>query len=52
MNIPDLIFESLDTIFWVKTLLFFDADPESFLPWIRDPGWNKFGSGINIRDPG
>jgi hypothetical protein len=26
--------------FWVKILKFFDADP----------GWKKFGSGINFRD--
>jgi hypothetical protein len=37
-NNPDDIFESLETIFWVKK--FFD-----------DPGWKKFGSGINIPDP-
>ncbi len=34
MNDPDQIF------FWVKILKFFDADP----------GWKKFGSGINIQD--
>jgi hypothetical protein len=42
MNIPDHISESLETIFWVKILKFFDAD--------ADPG-----SGIKknlIRDPG
>jgi hypothetical protein len=33
--------ESLETIFGVKILKFFDADP----------GWKKFGSGINILDP-
>jgi hypothetical protein len=38
MNIPDYISESLGTIFEVKILKFFDADP--------DPG-----SGINIPDP-
>ncbi len=27
--------------FWVKILKFFDVDP----------GWKKFGSGINIPDP-
>jgi hypothetical protein len=39
MNNPDHIPESLETIFWVKILKFFDADPESriFLTfWIRD----------------
>jgi hypothetical protein len=37
------IFESLETIFWVKILKFFYSDP----------GWKKFGSGmetIRIRD--
>jgi hypothetical protein len=42
MNIWDHIFESLKTIFWFKILIFFDAD--------TDPGWKKFGSGINIPD--
>jgi hypothetical protein len=41
MNIPDHISESLDPISWVKILKLFDADP----------GWKKFGSGINIPDP-
>ncbi len=36
MNNPDHISESLETIFWVKLLKFFDADP----------GWKKFGSGM------
>ena len=36
MNNPDHISESLETIFWVKILKFFDADP----------GWRKFGSGM------
>jgi hypothetical protein len=40
MNNPDHISESLETIFWVKILKFFDADP----------GWKKFRSGINIPD--
>jgi hypothetical protein len=48
MNIPDHISESLETIFWIKILKFFDADPDSgsgtFLT--LDPG-----SGINIPDP-
>jgi hypothetical protein len=38
MNNPDHISQSLETIFWVKILKFFDADP-----W-----WKKIGSGINI----
>jgi hypothetical protein len=32
--------ESLEILFWVKILKFFDVDP----------GWKKFGS-INIPDP-
>jgi hypothetical protein len=37
----------------VKILNFFDADPGSGMEKImtRDPGWKKFGSGINIPDP-
>jgi hypothetical protein len=41
MNNPDHISESFETIFGVKILKFFEADP----------GWKKFGSGINIPDP-
>jgi hypothetical protein len=29
MNNPDHFSQSLETIFWVKILKFFDADPES-----------------------
>jgi hypothetical protein len=43
MNNPDHISESLEPIFWVKILDFFDVDPGS--------GMEKFGSGINIPDP-
>jgi hypothetical protein len=39
INNPNHIAESLETIFWVKILEFFDADP----------GWKKFESGT--RDP-
>jgi hypothetical protein len=35
MNNPDHISESLDTIFWVKILKFFDADPGSEMENIR-----------------
>jgi hypothetical protein len=49
MNIPDHNSESLETIFWDKILKFFDADPGISLT--PDPGWKKFGSGINIPDP-
>jgi hypothetical protein len=45
MNNPDHISESLETIFWVKVLKFFDADPGSGTEKIRiqdrknsDPG--------------
>jgi hypothetical protein len=43
MNNPDYISENLETIFWVKILKFYDADP----------GWKKFGSVMDkmwIRD--
>jgi hypothetical protein len=49
MNNPDHISESFETIFWVKILKFFDADPGgSGIFLIGDPGWEKF----RIRDPG
>ncbi len=45
MNNPDHISESLEAIFWVKILKFFDADPGSGMEKIRirdgkksDPG--------------
>jgi hypothetical protein len=59
MNIPDHISKSIETIFWVKIIKFFDADPESenlFDPgsgmekdriWDgkrSDLGWKKIGS--------
>jgi len=36
-----------------KILKFFDEDPGSGMETvrIRDPGWKKVGSGINIPDP-
>jgi hypothetical protein len=44
IRIQDHISESLETIFWVKTL--------KFLMWIRDPGWKKSGSEIrNGKNP-
>jgi hypothetical protein len=50
MNNPDHISESLETVFWVKILKFFNAD--------LGTGMEKFGSGmekirirINIADP-
>jgi hypothetical protein len=38
MNIPDLIFERLGSVFGLKILQFFDADtdPGSCQPWVRD----------------
>jgi hypothetical protein len=43
MDNPDHISESLETIFLVKILKFFDADP----------GWKEFGSGTEKNsDPG
>ncbi len=52
-NSPDIIFEYLlpYQFFGLKILEFFDADPGSWQPWIRDTGWNQIGSGINILDP-
>jgi hypothetical protein len=46
MNNPDHISKSLETIFWVKILKFFDAEPRSGMEKIRIRG-----SGINIPDP-
>jgi hypothetical protein len=43
MNNSDNISESLETIFWVKILKFFDTDPG----WKNlDPGWKKFTTKI------
>jgi hypothetical protein len=52
MNNPDHISQKLETIFWAKILEFFDADLGSGKEKIQigDPGWKKFGSGINIRN--
>jgi hypothetical protein len=38
----------------VKILKFFDEDPGSGMETvrIRDPGWNKVGSGIRDKHPG
>ncbi len=54
IRIPDHISESLETIFCVKILKFFDADPGSGTEKIRIryPGWKKFGSGIRDKHPG
>jgi hypothetical protein len=46
---PDTyIYESLETIFWVKNIYFADPGSGIFLPGIRD---GKVGSGISIPDP-
>jgi hypothetical protein len=49
MNISHHIFVSLETIFLVEILKFFDADSRSGIIVALDPGWKTFGSGINIR---
>jgi hypothetical protein len=52
--IPDHISESLETIFGLKILKFFDEeDPDSGVRNLIDPGSGieKFGSGISIPDP-
>ncbi len=38
MNILDHISESLEPIFWVKMLKFFDADPDAGSGNLFDPG--------------
>ncbi len=47
-NIPNHISESLETIFWVKILKFFDADPDTGIFLTLDPG-SEMGK-IRIRD--
>jgi hypothetical protein len=49
LNNPDHISESLETIFWVKILKFFDADPE----WKKsDPGSGMEKIRIQDKHPG
>jgi hypothetical protein len=52
MNIPDLIFENLVSVYWIKILKFFNAypDPGSCQSWTRDG--KKIRSGIRDRNPG
>jgi hypothetical protein len=38
MNIPDHISESRETIFWLKILKLFDADPDPGIFLTLDPG--------------
>ncbi len=57
MNNPDHFFKLRNhffAFFGAKILKFFDEDPGSGVVtvWIRDPGWNKFGSGIGDKHPG
>jgi hypothetical protein len=54
MNNPGHISESLETIFWVKILKFFDAipDPRSGMERIRIRDKKKLGSGIRDKIPG
>jgi hypothetical protein len=56
MNNAAHISESIETIFWVKILKFFDADSgsgmEKFGTGNRDLGWKKFGSEIRVKHPG
>ncbi len=47
MNIPDHIFESLETFLELKIPEFFDADPGSGIFLTLDPGWKNVD-----RDPG
>jgi hypothetical protein len=53
MKNPDHISGCLETIFGVKILKFFEADPGSGMEKIRirDGGNSDQGSGINIPDP-
>jgi hypothetical protein len=53
---PGSYFQELRNHFFLaKILKSFDADPgsgmEKYESGIRDLGWKKFGSGINIPDP-
>ncbi len=47
MNNPDHISESLETLFWVKLLKFFDAGQGSGMKEIRirDPAWKNSDPG-------
>ena len=46
MNNPDNISESLETIFWVKILKYFDADADPVSGNLFDPG-SGFQDGKN-----
>jgi hypothetical protein len=45
MNILDLIFENVVSVFWVKIIKFLDADPD------LGSGMGKIRSGINTPVP-
>jgi hypothetical protein len=47
MNNPDLISESLEIIFWVKILKFFDANPGSGMEKFRTAILGKSGTLTN-----
>ncbi len=44
-NIPDHISESLETIFCIKILKFFDADADPGIFLTLDPGWKNSDPG-------
>jgi hypothetical protein len=54
ISIRDHISESLQTIFWVKIINFFDADADpgsgNLFDW--DLGWKKIGCGFRDKPPG
>jgi hypothetical protein len=52
INIPDHISESLETIFWVKKLKFFDADPGSEIFLTLDPGSGMEKNRFRDKHPG
>jgi hypothetical protein len=52
MNIPDHMSESLETIFWVKILKFFNADPRSGDGNNSDPGFGMEKIRIRDKHPG
>jgi hypothetical protein len=51
LNKPGSYFRELGNNFFFFGLRFFDAVTGSGIEKISDPGWKKFGSGINILDP-
>jgi hypothetical protein len=52
MNIPDHIFESLETIFWVQTFQFFYADADPGSENLYDQSTNFKCDTQRLRDPG